>query len=76
MINRIDTAFIKREVEHKIIERIDEEEMIHKAPDRSQFLHKSMREKSKKLTAAEKLQILNPPPKVMFATQAATVKNV
>ena len=46
MIKRIDTAFIKREVEHKIIERIDEEEMIHKAPDRSQFLHKSMREKS------------------------------
>lgn len=32
--------------------------------------------KSKKLTAAEKIQILNPPPKVLFATQAATVKSI
>ena len=76
MMKRIDHAFVKREIEHKIIERADEEELIHKAPDRSQFAHKSMRERSKKLSAAEKIQILNPPPKVQMATQAATVKNV
>ena len=28
MIRRIDTAFVKREVEHKIVERADEEEMV------------------------------------------------
>jgi hypothetical protein len=55
MMRRIDAAFIKREVEHKIIERAEEEDMIAGAPDKSQFAHKSMREKSKKLTAAEKI---------------------
>lgn len=48
-MKRIDHAFVKREIEHKIIERADEEELIHKAPDCSQFAHKSMRERSKKL---------------------------
>jgi hypothetical protein len=55
MMKRIDNAFIKRDIEHKIIERADEEELVYKGPDRSQFAHKSMRERSKKLTAAEKI---------------------
>ncbi len=35
MMRRIDAAFVKREVEHKIVERLDEEELIAKAPNRS-----------------------------------------
>jgi hypothetical protein len=31
MIKKIDRAFIKREVEHKIVEKEDEEELIHKS---------------------------------------------
>ena len=76
MIRRIDAAFVKQEIDHKIIERAEEEELVWKAPDRSQFAHKSIRERRKKLNAAEKIQILNPSMKAQMATQAATVKGV
>lgn len=29
MIRRIDNAFVKREIEHKIVEKEDEEEILH-----------------------------------------------
>lgn len=42
MIKKIDRAFIKREVEHKIVEKEHEEELIHNSPNKSQFQKKNL----------------------------------
>lgn len=74
MIKRIDRAFIKREVEHKIVEKEDEEQLIHSSPNKSQFQKKTLLQQSRKLAATDKISILNPPMKAVMATPAATIK--
>jgi hypothetical protein len=74
MIKKIDRAFIKREVEHKIVEKEDEEELIHKSPNKSQFMKKTLLNQSRRLGAADKISILNPSMKAQMATPAATIK--
>ena len=54
-MRKIDQAFVKREIDHKVIEKEEEEELIHKSPSKSQFLKKSILASSRKLNAADKI---------------------
>ncbi len=42
MLRRIDDAFMRREIEHKIVEKEDEEEVLHTLPNKSLFAHRSI----------------------------------
>lgn len=68
LLRKIDRVFVKREIDHKIIEKQDEEELIHMSPGKSQFQKKNMLSMSRKLNAADKIQILNPSKKQQMAT--------